>query len=157
MRRSVIIQFAILLLLPLSTVYAVRSLGRIRETIMNDLFREKMELVTHDDRLSPWALSGKVFKLTFVENVWIRDRYDNLELTVAADSDRCLYSVDLKPISSVYKLEWNKPAIPKNFETYDTKLVASFKKEVGLQKRVVRVVKSLLAKGLSCGKLKYVF
>jgi DNA-binding transcriptional ArsR family regulator len=108
---------------------------------------------------TPWALTGKMFSRIFEKDVWIRDRYDIAELTVALDSSRCLFSVHLKPISSTFDVNRRGkiPVIPDHFDTYDTKLVASFKKGTGLQKRIVRVVKSLLAKGLSCGELKYVF
>lgn len=109
--------------------------------------------------LTPWALTGRMFKRIFEKDVWVRDRYDIAELTVALDSNRCKYSVNLKPISSTFNVNrWgNVPVIPDHFDTYDTKLVASFKKGAGLQKRITRVVKSLLAKGLPCNELKYVF
>ena len=107
--------------------------------------------------LTPWELTGRVFSRIFEKDVWVRDRYDRLELTVAVDSNRCEYLVNLKPVSSVFDVKWDNPTIPKNFDTYDTKLVASFKKGAGLRKRIVKIVKSLLSKGLPCDKLKYVF
>ena len=136
MRRATLA--AILPILLLSTVYA----ARIRVS---------------DGGPTPWVLTGKMFSRIFEKDIWVRDRYDRLKLTVAVDSDRCEYSVNLKPFSSVFDVKRNMPTIPKNFDTYDTKLVASFKKGAGLRKRIVRVVKSLLANGLPCDELKYVF
>lgn len=117
-------------------------------------------VIMPERKMSPWALTGKMFTGIFVEDVWVRDRYSKLELTIAVNSKLCQYSVDLKPISQLFNVKFNKASIPETFTRYDTKLTVSFDKAGAddLRKRIEKAAKGIL-KPLPCSidDFKYMY
>ena len=135
-------------LLVISTVHSARIVEPTKTDLLN---------------FTPWGLTGRVFDRIFVKDVWVRDRYDRLELTVAVDTEGCKYSVTIKPFSEIFDVKWDTHSIPREFSSYDVKLVASFNKgedsDVVLRQKLKRIVRSLFPDKTigQCSKLLYVY
>lgn len=107
-----------------------------------------------------WKLTGKMYEHLIGGNIYVRDHHDRVEITIAADTKKCEFSVNLKPISNVFPAVKNlsrNRSIPEDFTTYDIKSVTSFQKNPDMEKSLINLTKAVLSAGLRCACYVYKF